>query len=129
MGNFSSSTHFYCKITIFTRGRMYPTSVRPGILITSNRASLTKDFRILYFQINNFVSSALIGENNATVSTLTYSPNPADHGKLLSCQAFVEGLPGSELEDSRRLQILCKFFKKKCNLQIFGAKFKFVNFS
>ena len=42
---------------------------------------------------------ALIGENNATISTLTYSPKPEDHGKLISCQAFVEGLPGSELED------------------------------
>ena len=54
---------------------------------------------------------ALIGENNATISTLTYSPKPEDHGKLISCQAFVEGLPGSELEDSRRLYVHCKFPK------------------
>ena len=60
------------------------------------------------FQINNFVSSALIGDSNATISTLTYSPKPEDHGKLLSCQAFVEGIPGSTVEDSRRLHILCK---------------------
>ena len=54
---------------------------------------------------------ASIGENNATISTLTYSPIPEDHGKLISCQAFVEGLPGSELEDSRRLYVHCKFPK------------------
>jgi len=52
------------------------------------------------------VSSALIGESNATISTLTYSPKPEDHGRLLACQAFVEGIPGSIVEDSRRLHIL-----------------------
>ena len=55
------------------------------------------------------MSSALIGESNATISTLTYSPKPEDHGRLLACQAFVEGIPGSIVEDSRRLHILCKF--------------------
>ena len=66
-------------------------------------------FLSIHFQINNFVSSALIGESNATISTLTYSPKPEDHGRLLACQAFVEGIPGSIVEDSRRLHILCKF--------------------
>ena len=62
-----------------------------------------------WFQINNFVSSAIIGESNSTVSTLSYSPKPEDQGKLLSCQAYVEGLSGSIVEDSRRLHILCKW--------------------
>merc|ERR1719210_2850639 len=54
-------------------------------------------------QINNFVSSALMGDGNATISTLTYTPEPQDHGRLLACQAHVEGLSGSIVEDSRRL--------------------------
>lgn len=61
-----------------------------------------------WFQITNFVSSALIGNGNATVSTLTYSPRPDDHGKILACQAHVKGLPGSIVEDSKRLYIHCK---------------------
>ena len=69
----------------------------------------SSDFSFIHFQINNFVSSALIGESNATISTLTYSPKPEDHGRLLACQAFVEGIPGSIVEDSRRLHILCEF--------------------
>ena len=51
-----------------------------------------------------------MGDGNATVSTLTYSPKPEDHGRLLACQAHVEGLPGSIVEDSRRLWVQCKWF-------------------
>ena len=83
-----------------------------------------KIFFSIHFQINNFVSSALIGESNATISTLTYSPKPEDHGRLLACQAFVEGIPGSIVEDSRRLHILCKFhFLLSRGLYIYGGFF------
>ncbi len=63
----------------------------------------------IHFQITNFVSSALIGGGNVTVSTLTYTPRPIDHGKLLTCIATVEGVPNSTVEDTRRLIVHCKF--------------------
>ena len=56
-----------------------------------------------------------MGHGNATVSTLTYSPKPEDHGRLLACQAHVEGLPGSIVEDSRRLWVQCKLLSSYNN--------------
>ena len=56
-----------------------------------------------------------MGDGNATISTLTYTPEPQDHGRLLACQAHVEGLSGSIVEDSRRLFVQCKFHIKKMN--------------
>ena len=56
-----------------------------------------------------------MGHGNATVSTLTYSPKPEDHGRLLACQAHVEGLPGSIVEDSRRLWVQCKLLLSSYN--------------
>lgn len=42
-------------------------------------------------------------------STLRFTPLPEDDGVLLKCQADNSALPGQSLEDSFKLDVVCKY--------------------
>ena len=47
--------------------------------------------------------------SNITVSTLTFSPKPNDNGRILACQAKIKGLPGSGMDDKKKIVVYCKY--------------------
>ena len=58
---------------------------------------------IFLFQIE------VISNETVLASTITFSPTPEDDNHLLKCQALNPKIPGSTLEDSITLNVVCKY--------------------
>ena len=61
-------------------------------------------------QIHTFVAKSVysIG-SNLTISTLTFAPKPKDNGRVLGCQAKITDLPGSGMDDKKKIAVYCKY--------------------
>ena len=47
--------------------------------------------------------------SNLTISTLTFAPKPKDNGRVLACQAKITDLPGSGMDDKKKIAVYCKY--------------------
>lgn len=56
---------------------------------------------------------------NGTVSLLTFIPAIEDDGRVITCRAQTPHLSGGFVEDSVRLQVLCKLIARISLLLIF----------
>lgn len=67
--------------------------------------------RLKEIQLIKKMISSQVGDRGVSrvQSTLTFSPLPEDHGKILKCLGRNPEIPNSDLEDSFHMNVVCKY--------------------